>query len=54
MELCVPSISAASYGALVYFFERACAVSALVSGVVPFGQPGVEEYKKNLYSILGL
>ena len=54
MELGVPSISAASYGALAYFFERSCAVSALVSGVIPFGQPGVEAYKNNLYDILGL
>jgi len=54
IELCVPSISAASFGALAYFFERSCAVSALVSGVNPFGQPGVEAYKKNLFAILGL
>ena len=54
MELHVPSLSAASFGALAYFFKRSCAVSALVSGVNPFGQPGVEAYKKNLYAILGL
>ena len=54
IELSVPGMSAASYGALAYFFERSCAVSALVSGVIPFGQPGVEAYKKNLYAILGL
>ncbi|MCL2125512.1 MAG: glucose-6-phosphate isomerase [Oscillospiraceae bacterium] len=54
IELSVPRLSAASFGALVYFFERSCAISALVSGVNPFGQPGVEAYKKNLYAILGL
>ena len=54
IDLKVPSISAFSYGALVYFFERSCAVSAMISGVIPFGQPGVEAYKKNLYAILGL
>ena len=54
IELCVPSLSAASFGALAYFFKRSCAVSALVSGVNPFGQPGVEAYKKNLFAILGL
>ena len=53
-ELFLPRLSAASFGALVYFFERSCAVSALISGVNPFGQPGVEAYKKNLYAILGL
>ena len=54
IELSAPSLSAASFGALVYFFERSCAVSAIISGVNPFGQPGVEAYKKNLYAILGL
>jgi len=54
MELHLPGMSAASFGALAYFFERSCAVSALVSGVNPFGQPGVEAYKKNLHAILGI
>ena len=54
IELIAPSMSARSFGALAYFFERSCAISALVSGVNPFGQPGVEAYKKNLFSILGL
>jgi len=54
IELRAPSLSAASFGALAYFFKRSCAVSALVSGVNPFGQPGVEAYKKNLFAILGL
>ena len=54
IELHAPSLSASSFGALAYFFERSCAVSALISGVIPFGQPGVEAYKKNLFAILGL
>jgi glucose-6-phosphate isomerase len=54
IELCAPSLSAASFGALTYFFKRSCAISSLVSGVNPFGQPGVEAYKKNLFAILGL
>lgn len=54
LELCLPGLSANSFGALVYFFMRSCAVSALISGVNPFGQPGVEAYKKNLFAILGL
>jgi glucose-6-phosphate isomerase len=53
IELSVPDMSARSFGALTYFFERACAVSALLSGVNPFDQPGVEAYKKNLYEVLG-
>ena len=54
IELTAPSLSAASFGALAYFFKRSCAVSSLISGVNPFGQPGVEAYKKNLFAILGL
>ena len=54
LELCLPGLSAASFGALAYFFMRSCAVSSLISGVNPFGQPGVEAYKKNLFAILGL
>jgi len=54
LELCLPVLSAASFGALAYFFMRSCAISSLISGVNPFGQPGVEAYKKNLFAILGL
>ncbi|MCL2248744.1 MAG: glucose-6-phosphate isomerase [Oscillospiraceae bacterium] len=54
LELGLPVLSAKSFGALVYFFMRSCAISALISGVNPFGQPGVEAYKKNLFAILGL
>ena len=54
LELNLPRLSAESFGALAYFFMRSCAVSALISGVNPFGQPGVEAYKKNLFAILGL
>ena len=45
--------SAYSFGALVYFFELACAVSGYMIGVNPFDQPGVEAYKKNMYALLG-
>ena len=54
LELCLPELSAATFGALAYFFMRSCAISSLISGVNPFGQPGVEAYKKNLFAILGL
>ena len=33
-------------GRLIYFFEFSCALSALMLGVNPFNQPGVEIYKK--------
>ena len=39
-------------GHLIYFFEKACAVSGMILGVNPFNQPGVEEYKKNMFKLL--
>ena len=39
-------------GELFYFFEISCATSALILGVNPFNQPGVEEYKKNIKELL--
>ena len=46
IELSAPALDELSLGALMFFFERACAVSAMLSGVTPFEQPGVEAYKK--------
>ena len=40
-------------GELIYFFELSCAVSGRLLGVNPFNQPGVEEYKKNMFKLLG-
>lgn len=42
-----------SLGYLIYFFEKACAVSGYMLGVNPFNQPGVESYKKNMFALLG-
>ena len=39
-------------GELIYFFEKACAMSGMILGVNPFDQPGVEEYKKNMFKLL--
>ena len=39
-------------GELIYFFEKSCAMSGMILGVNPFNQPGVEEYKKNMYKLL--
>lgn len=35
-------------GEAIQFFMVSCAVSAIILGVNPFDQPGVEEYKKNM------
>ena len=39
-------------GELIYFFEKSCAVSGMILGINPFNQPGVEEYKKNMFRLL--
>ena len=41
------------FGYLIYFFEKACAMSGYMLGVNPFNQPGVESYKKNMFALLG-
>ncbi len=43
----------ANFGYMVYFFELACAVSGYTLGVNPFDQPGVEDYKNNMFALLG-
>ena len=40
-------------GYIIYFFEKACAVSGYMLGVNPFNQPGVEDYKVNMFALLG-
>ena len=52
-ELIIPDFSTKSFGALVYFFELSCALSAKLSNINPFDQPGVEAYKKNMFRLLG-
>ena len=39
-------------GEILYFFEKACAMSGSILGINPFDQPGVEEYKKNMFKLL--
>ena len=41
-----------SIGHLIYFFEKACAMSGSLLGVNPFNQPGVEKYKRNMFRLL--
>lgn len=53
LVLSVPEMNEYELGYLIYFFEKACAVSGYVLGVNPFNQPGVESYKKNMFALLG-
>jgi len=49
----IPELNSYYFGSLVYFFEKACGISGYLLGVNPFNQPGVEEYKKNMFALLG-
>ena len=48
-----PELNEYELGFIIYFFEKACAVSGYLLGVNPFDQPGVESYKKNMFALLG-
>ena len=49
----IPKLDEYNFGYLVYFFEKACAISGYLLGVNPFDQPGVEAYKRNMFALLG-
>ena len=51
--LTIEKLDEENLGYLIYFFEKACAVSGYVLGVNPFDQPGVESYKRNMFALLG-
>lgn len=53
MVLELEDTSEKSFGYMVYFFEKACAVSGYMLGINPFNQPGVESYKRNMFALLG-
>lgn len=53
MVLQLPAINEEELGYLIYFFEKACALSGYLLAVNPFNQPGVESYKKNMFALLG-
>ena len=54
MVLEMPEVNESELGYLIYFFEKACAVSGYLLGVNPFTQPGVESYTKNMFALLGM
>ncbi|MGB5989753.1 MAG: glucose-6-phosphate isomerase [Marinifilaceae bacterium] len=53
INISMPEINEYYLGELIYFYEVACGMSAYVLDVNPFDQPGVEEYKKNMFALLG-
>lgn len=53
LTVSIPKISEESIGALIFFFEIATAVYVYNLGENPFDQPGVEDYKKAMFKLLG-
>ncbi len=53
LVISLPKLDECTFGYLVYFFEKACAMSGYLLGVNPFDQPGVEAYKVNMFALLG-
>lgn len=53
LVLNIDNLDAYTIGYLLYFFMFACGVSGYVLDVNPFNQPGVEDYKKNMFALLG-
>ena len=52
LEVSIDRINEENLGAIFYFFEFACGISAYLLGINPFNQPGVEAYKKNMFALL--
>ena len=52
IKISIPEITEFYLGQLIYFFEKACAISGYLLGINPFDQPGVEEYKRNMFALL--
>jgi glucose-6-phosphate isomerase len=53
MHIRIPEITPYYLGQLIYFFEAGCALSGYILDVNPFDQPGVEDYKRNMFALLG-
>lgn len=51
-DIVLPRLDEASLGQLFQFFMLATVVEGRLIGINPYGQPGVEAYKKNMNSIL--
>jgi len=49
----IPEITPYYIGYLQYLFMFACGISGYLLGVNPFNQEGVEDYKNNMFALLG-
>ncbi len=49
----LPEMNEFYLGKLFYFFMMTCGISGYTNHIDPFTQPGVENYKKNMFRLLG-
>ncbi|MCX4264584.1 MAG: glucose-6-phosphate isomerase [Muribaculaceae bacterium] len=52
LRIAISEINEYNLGQLIYFFEMSCGISGYMLGVNPFNQPGVEDYKRNMFALL--
>ena len=52
LHITIDALNEKCLGELIYFFEKACGISGYILGVNPFNQPGVEDYKRNMFALL--
>ena len=52
LHITIPELKEIYLGQLIYFFEIACGISGYILEVNPFNQPGVEDYKRNMFALL--
>ena len=52
LRITIPELKEIYLGQLIYFFEIACGISGYILEVNPFNQPGVEDYKRNMFALL--
>lgn len=52
LRITIPALKEKYLGQLIYFFEKACGISGYILDVNPFNQPGVEDYKRNMFALL--
>jgi len=52
IQIELEKLDAFHIGYLIYFFMKACTMSAYLIDVYPFDQPGVEAYKRKITQLL--
>lgn len=52
IHITIDALNEKNLGEIIYFFEKACGISGYILGVNPFNQPGVEDYKRNMFALL--